>query len=165
MPPPRPHSGPAWPLTTGVSETYWAWPGLEMVVNDEGGEVPLTALAAACSARKRATWVSSPPSGTRAQAIAPLTWTVPFACMFACCSKPVRCGVVVACVVLAWRESSLVMMVELDWNYNTAKREVGEVRILGRSTTRDQSPRTMHDHRVFQHPIYHGDEVCLKVNW
>ena len=55
MPPPRPPSGPAWPLTTGVSETYWAWPGLEMVVKDEGREVPLTALAAACSARKRAT--------------------------------------------------------------------------------------------------------------
>jgi len=76
MPPPRPPSGPAWPLTSGVSETYWAWPGLEMVVKDEGGEVPFTALAAACSARKRATWVSSPPSGTRAQAIAPLPWTV-----------------------------------------------------------------------------------------
>ena len=57
MPPPRPPSGPDWPLTTGVSETYWASPGLEMAVKDEGGEVTFTALAAACSAGKRATWV------------------------------------------------------------------------------------------------------------
>ena len=76
MPYPRPTSGLACALTTRVTETCWALPGLEMAAKDKRGEVPYcgvgAALAAACAARKRATSVSSRPSGTRAQAIPPL---------------------------------------------------------------------------------------------